>query len=417
MSTLVKPISIAWTAITFGLYDIICAVVNNDIDNLYDDGVPLHPDVIELMREIRAADDTSLWQSWDAGHLNDIRVNYKDNLADGDKTWIPMHAATVNLLLLFRDTIDYTQLTSNPPKNKYGHRVTIGDLQSGDVDDSSGNFATKNGALSTLLHEMVHVKQMTELGTCEFHKNYLLEKTFNGYRGSDYEKEAYHYEEEVVPYKIRGRYCIAITGDGAGCNDPPSIRIDSPATGDTITTYGKLSLSASVFDPDSQYGPDCDQVTFSSNMQGDLCSTEACGWFPARCDGTIVIAGLHQITARVVDKYGGQDEDIITVTVSLVSPDAPDVSITSPAADTQFDNGLVDFVGEAYDFEGTKLVGNSLVWTSTDVDDPLGTGESITYQFDARCTWYVYFVRLTATDSNGLAGWDEVRVTVGTGPC
>lgn len=408
-----RTISIAWSSLdlllTGGLAEILCEVVSIDTNAMFSGAKPLHPEIASLMNEIRAADDTSLWSSWDSAHLADIRIRNKSSLG-ANKFWVRKKAITLGTLILFRDDLDYEQLALKPPKNYDGGALTLSDLRDGTItNDPSGNIYS---ALSTLLHEMVHVRQYTEMGLCEFYKNYLLEVTFNGYDGAQYETEAYYYEQSLAPYAVRGDFCITITGDTTGCNDPPIVEIISPNSGATITNNpgDSVTLTANVNDPDGNRF----FVFFESDIQGSLCYLRY-SFGPQRSCEVFLLFGTHTITATADDSLGGVGQDTITLHLNIVPPGAPTVSITNPPSATLiWDNDPPTiFEGEATDSTGTKLTGNSLVWNSSR-DGYLGAGETISVTLTRRSCdegeRTEHLITLTATDNDGLSGWDQIVV-------
>jgi len=260
-------VSMVFSTLERGIFDVLCEVVKSDIEAMYAGATPLHPDVIALMEEIRAIDNTPLSQSWSEGALNDVRIHDKASLG-ANSFWVQMHAITLGRLILFDQTADYNLLT-NPPKNNQGSRVTLVDLQDGNVADF-GFYS----ALSTLLHEMVHVQQYTEMGTCTFLQNYLLDIVFNGYDGAAYEVEAYAYQQDIVPYKICGRYCTQVT-DETSCRavcpkhtfrsfQASPVAICKNALVETL--YGGTTAQANI--DGGSYDPDSTALTFTQVPPG-----------------------------------------------------------------------------------------------------------------------------------------------------
>ncbi len=88
---------------------------------------------------------------------------------------------------------------------------------------------------------------------------------------------------------------------------------------------------------------------------------------------------------------------------------APSANITAPAGGSSFQAGTaVTFVGNATDSEDGVLTGLWLAWTS-DRDGQLGTGGSVT---TSSLSIGVHTITLTATDSEGATGSDQITVTI-----
>jgi hypothetical protein len=99
-----RAVSVAWTVLTGGLDIVLCEVVALDIDILYVQA-SLHVEIIELMTAIRAIDDRSLFQSWDAGALDDVKINDKASLGVNGDVWLSddgTAAITLGLAILFK---------------------------------------------------------------------------------------------------------------------------------------------------------------------------------------------------------------------------------------------------------------------------------------------------------------------------
>jgi chitinase len=71
-------------------------------------------------------------------------------------------------------------------------------------------------------------------------------------------------------------------------------------------------------------------------------------------------------------------------------------------------NEPIPFVGVATDPQDGALTGSSLVWTSSELSSPIGTG----VMFSASLPAGTHVVTLTATDSDSNTGTDTVTLTI-----
>lgn len=85
------------------------------------------------------------------------------------------------------------------------------------------------------------------------------------------------------------------------------------------------------------------------------------------------------------------------------------VNITSPPSESSFAPGeMITFTGNAYDGMGTEITGNNLVWNSS-YEEVIGLGE--TFQKD-NLSIGEHVISLTATDSEGNQGTDEIVILI-----
>lgn len=125
--------------------------------------------------------------------------------------------------------------------------------------------------------------------------------------------------------------------------------------------------------------------------------------------GLFLIGGCSGTSGSVLATDGAMD---LAPAADLTS--ATDLHGLGPAAmivhpaDGQMNHAgaAVSFVGHATDPTDGALTGGSLVWTSSLVAGPIGTGETFSASFNAG----THLITLTATDSKGLT--DSVSVTL-----
>jgi hypothetical protein len=111
-----------------------------------------------------------------------------------------------------------------------------------------------------------------------------------------------------------------------------------------------------------------------------------------------------------VDASGPLATDSITVEV-IEAGMAPAVEILAPEEGAEFGKDeVIAFSGEVNDSSET-IPASDITWTS-DIDGPLGTGESINTTLSVGA----HVITLAAIDSDGLEGEDSVTVVVMPGP-
>ncbi|MCL7958618.1 MAG: hypothetical protein M8861_00350 [marine benthic group bacterium] len=96
-----------------------------------------------------------------------------------------------------------------------------------------------------------------------------------------------------------------------------------------------------------------------------------------------------------------------------VVPGGPSATVTGPASGASYTEGQrVEFRGMATDDEDGMLGDEALAWTSNR-DGAIGTGSSFDYN---GLSVGSHTITLTATDSDGLRGTDQITVTVNEVP-
>lgn len=87
----------------------------------------------------------------------------------------------------------------------------------------------------------------------------------------------------------------------------------------------------------------------------------------------------------------------------------PVATINHPGeGETRDANEQIPFVGVATDPQDGALSGSALVWTSSELSSPIGTGLS----FDASLPAGTHVITLTATDSDSNTGTDTITLTI-----
>ncbi|MEA2732920.1 MAG: hypothetical protein QOF70_7395 [Acetobacteraceae bacterium] len=158
---------------------------------------PIPTPVKNLLAELLGTGVGAGTPRFDRSHIENARVT--PNTAPPSSLFLRpgYDAITLDRLIVMRNDTPtlFTDLftTSLPPD------VTLRDLQTG--GRLFGNsFVT---AFVTLSHELVHVRQVAEMGADAFYNNYLLEWARSGLKyasGDPFEAEAYTYENAVAAY-------------------------------------------------------------------------------------------------------------------------------------------------------------------------------------------------------------------------
>jgi hypothetical protein len=208
-------------------------------------------------------------------------------------------------------------------------------------------------------------------------------------------------------------FLMACTGEQGvkAFNAEPEAEITSHADGAEVLEGYTESFRGAVSDPDHA----ADDLTATWYLDGDVVCESAApdedGF--SLCDVPIP-ATASQITLEVQDPENAAGSDQISLTVTPT--DAPEAEITAPAAEGVFySDQLITFEGTVSDSEdaATELVAS---WESSldgvlDLDaEPDDTGA---LAGAVNLTEGEHFVTLTATDTTGKSGSDNVTVTVG----
>ena len=209
-----------------------------------------------------------------------------------------------------------------------------------------------------------------------------------------------------------GLHTVTLTATDAGGltgTDAITLRVNVPPTADAgpdqNLTDGDGSGDESVtLDGTLSSDPDGTVVSWVWEESGVQIATGS--------NPTVTLAvGVHTITLTVTDNDGGTATDDVVVTVG--GNQAPVAAVTAPTTGSVVQPGAnVVFQGTGTDAEDGALSGPSLVWTS-DLDGPLGTGVSVS---TTALSIGTHTVTLTATDSGGLTGADQITVRVNAPP-
>ena len=188
----------------------------------------------------------------------------------------------------------------------------------------------------------------------------------------------------------------------AGENQPPQAFIDDPDDGDVFIEGTTVTFQGHA--DDAEDGALAGASLFwTSSEDGSLGSG-------AQVDASGLSLGDHDIVLTAVDSQGGQGLASIHIEIAPIGTNlAPDVEITAPADNSSFLVGeTVGFTGTAEDPEDGAITGDDLGWYSS-VDGSLGSGDAVS---TAALSAGIHTITLTATDTEGLDGFDSITVVV-----
>lgn len=204
------------------------------------------------------------------------------------------------------------------------------------------------------------------------------------------------------------------------------VEITSPDDGATLQV-GSVQLSATVTE-DGQQVPGAGVVW---TLNGPYDPGGSGGTIIGR--GTSATAKIGSGTHQIYATYPTGETVVDTITVSVNSQQAPNLSITNPSDGDYWGLGAHDGVsgnpykdvnaqGSATASDGTQITGNDLEWSVREDGDSswrsTGTGESTTVRlYDKHCSGTGYEIRLQATDSDGNTGTEIVSLWVNLFGC
>ncbi len=185
---------------------------------------------------------------------------------------------------------------------------------------------------------------------------------------------------------------VTINVDG-----PPTLSIDSPSSGTSITLGAGIGLAGTA--ADNEDGSLSHLISWSSSLEGTIGTGATANWTPS-------VTGAHVVTASVADSQGQSASDSVTVTVEVDGP--PTLSIGSPSSGTSITLGAgVGLAGTAADNEDGSL--SHLISWSSSIEGAIGTGANINW---TPSVTGAHVVTASVVDSQGQPASDGVTVTV-----
>lgn len=177
----------------------------------------------------------------------------------------------------------------------------------------------------------------------------------------------------------------------------PTVSITQPSNGATFAAGTSVTFEATASDP--QDGAlTGGSLVWESDVDGQI------GTGTSFSTSTLS-TGTHDVTVTATDSDSRTAS--AGVTIEILNP--PTATITAPATGSSFESGTdVTFEGTGSDPDDGALTGGSLVWTSSR-DGQFGTDVSVT---TSSLSVGTHTITLTATDSDGLTGTDQITVTI-----
>ncbi len=197
---------------------------------------------------------------------------------------------------------------------------------------------------------------------------------------------------------------VTVTG---GANRSPTVAITAPANGASLPLNNVVTITATASDPDGSV----QRVRFydgATQLADDAVAPWSTSWTPSS-------GGTHRLTAVAVDNLNASTTSApvsIIVTASGSDTQAPTLTLTSPAAQSQGINGSPTFTVAAADNVGVTSVDYQV--------DGEGVGQATSPPWSFKLpatsayTTGVHVVRAQARDAAGnRSGWASARVTFG----
>ncbi len=199
---------------------------------------------------------------------------------------------------------------------------------------------------------------------------------------------------------------------GATCTDavyltvgsPPELVIDSPLDGAVVNEGQALEFSATVSDAEDP--PTSLLVTWESDVDGVLQSSNASSDGTSRFSRDDLRAGLHRIAVAVVDSDGQEDSGSLSVTVNAL-PTAPTVVLAPDPATTTDD--LVATASGSVDPDGSSAVTYTYAWS---VDTVPSSVTGSTFPSSSTVKGSTYRVEVTPADAWGSGPSASAEITV-----
>lgn len=199
---------------------------------------------------------------------------------------------------------------------------------------------------------------------------------------------------------------ITITvNDTTSLSTPPSVKIISPLNNNVFASTASITFRGEVSDLEDGTLP-TSSIQWTSSRNGPL------GVGSVISVSNLEI-GLHTITLKATDSSGASSEISIQleITASGGENQAPTAIITSPANSSAFIVGqTINFSGTGTDPEDGTIQLLNLVWTS-DID---GAFELVGFTASSsQLSKGRHVITLTAMDTGGLIGTDNITIFVG----
>lgn len=221
-------------------------------------------------------------------------------------------------------------------------------------------------------------------------------------------------EDKMIRMALSLALLLSLALFMASCSDDTSSDIGDSGTSivtiqkpwDGTTRDGVVPVLVTATDPD-EIG------SVELYVAGELMATDDRAPFEFEWDMSSITDGsATSIYAIAVDAYNNRTESEV-VTVTKGANAAPDVTITSPAAEvTILQDEALALAGEADDFENGALGEESFEW-STDLMGTIQLDDNGEFR---GFTVGEHTLTLTAYDNDGVEGYASIKVTVEDNP-
>ena len=188
-----------------------------------------------------------------------------------------------------------------------------------------------------------------------------------------------------------------VLGKDFCANSAPTARIIAPVASNFLWGEPVVFRAAVSDTEDATFPPE--RLVWSSDRDGRMGNGIS-------IRENFLSPGTHNITFSATDSGGRIATAEKRIVVQNNPPRAP--RITSPAGSTFYVGQEITFRGWAQDRESGDLVGDALVWRSSLVSAPLGTGERIKTTLPEGA----HNITLTATDRDGFSSSASKSLTV-----
>ncbi|MFH2013176.1 MAG: choice-of-anchor D domain-containing protein, partial [Pseudomonadota bacterium] len=184
----------------------------------------------------------------------------------------------------------------------------------------------------------------------------------------------------------------------------PTATITSPNDGDEFIRGTLIAFQGTGNDPEDG-NLTGSSLVWTSNIDGQI----GTGGTISNYDSSRLSVGLHIITLTATDSGGKTGSASIQIRINAQNLNAPTATINSPSNGSVYVIGTnISFSGSATDPEDGALGGGSLVWTSNK-DGQIGTDTSFN---TTTLSVGEHIITLTATDSGGLQGMDQISLII-----
>ncbi|MEW5802182.1 MAG: putative Ig domain-containing protein [bacterium] len=186
---------------------------------------------------------------------------------------------------------------------------------------------------------------------------------------------------------------------------PPSVSIESPWNGEIYEFEAPIWFTAYIYDQDDVSFPP-EAVVWTSSLVGQF-------GIGTEFSYDVLPSGTHDITVTVTDKDGNTASASVTVTINepvnpTNTPPAVSISSPSPGAIYYYEDDI-PFEAWVYDEEDGDLPSDAVVWTSSSLAEPFGTGTAFYYYALPPGT---QDITVTVTDSDGNTASASVTITI-----